>query len=79
MTGFRWVRFHGGPHDGRRERIKTPLPDRLLMPVSSGRARTWGTDETRLVGVARYELQAGRTRYYYAIVKSEDDERGDQA
>lgn len=67
---FRYVRFRGGPCDGELQRIQAPLPERLLIPISSGRERTWGRDETRVVGVARYALQMSGRRRYYALVET---------
>lgn len=72
---FRWVRFRGGSLDGHIRRQAAPLPPRLLVPVTEGRARTWGADETRLVGVDRYRLapKGCRGLPLYTIVKGDSD------
>ncbi len=64
---FRMIRFIGGPYDGTLQRVQVPLPERLLLPVAEGRERTWGKDETRLVGVARYALRSSAGRWVYEL------------
>lgn len=71
MTRFRLVRFSGGPWGGNLSRVQLPLPERLLIPVVEGKPRTWGTDGTRLAGVARYELRASRRGPLYVIVEGD--------
>ncbi len=65
---FGYARFVDGPWSGQTERLKLPLPPYLLVPITSGRTRTWLPEHTEVVGAASYQLHEMRSGPTYVLI-----------